>query len=140
VHVSLSHSAGWVAAAVAGEPVGIDLESASAEGPEPALLDFALTPAERAVVDSADNPERTFRRFWVRKEALLKAGCATLDTFRALDLSQLPLVEPSDGTAPEVRYGQLLLRDWCADAGDVVGAAASVQTLHLVPWARDLDP
>ena len=140
VYVSLSHTAGWVAAAVAGEPVGIDLENASSAALEPSLLDFVLTPAERAVVESADTPAMTFRRFWVRKEALLKVGYATLDTFRALDLSQLPLADLADDTAFEVQYGELLLQDWCTDNGDVAGAAASVQTLHLVPWPRELDP
>lgn len=140
VHVSLSHTGGWVAAAVAGEPVGIDLENASSAALEPSLLDFVLTPAERAVVESADTPTRTFRRFWVRKEALLKVGYATLDSFRALDLSRLPLADPFEDAGPGVRYGELLLLDWCADDGDVVGAAVSAQTLHLVPWPRDVEP
>jgi 4'-phosphopantetheinyl transferase len=140
VHVSLSHAAGWVAAAVAGEPVGIDLEGASLDTPESALLDFVLTSTERDVVESADNPTMTFRQFWVRKEALLKVGYATLDTFRDLDLARLPLVDLSADASTEVRYGDLLLRYWSAHNGVVVGAAASTQKLHMVPWPRDLDP
>lgn len=137
VHLSLSHTAGWVAAAVAGEPVGIDIENATSAALEPSLLDFVLTPAERAVVESADSPTRTFRRFWVRKEALLKAGYATLDTFRAVDLSRLPLADRCNDAAPAVRYGELLIQDMCAANGEVVGAAVSVQKLHKVAWPRE---
>ncbi len=140
VHVSLAHTAGWVAAAIAGEPVGVDIEDASCRALDPALLDVVLTPMERSVVESADSPALTFRRFWVRKEALLKVGYATLDTLRDLDLSRLPLPDCPGDESPDLQYGELYVREWSDRSAVVVGAAASAQRLRLVPWPGDVDP
>ncbi|MFF4254909.1 4'-phosphopantetheinyl transferase family protein [Streptomyces sp. NPDC001663] len=72
--ISLSHTAGHGILAVAGFPVGVDLEERRA-------LDLdtvggkALTPRERAVFTAAGPGDRgaLFFRCWTRKEAVLKA-------------------------------------------------------------------
>ncbi|MEU6260329.1 4'-phosphopantetheinyl transferase superfamily protein [Streptomyces sp. NPDC047043] len=72
--ISLSHTAGYGILAVAGFPVGVDLEERRA-------LDLdtvggkALTPRERAVFTAAPPGDRSplFFRCWTRKEAVLKA-------------------------------------------------------------------
>jgi len=57
VHVSWAHSRGWVAAMAADEPCGIDVE-----------------PADRPPPPGRD------LRWWVRQEALVKAGAGDLDS------------------------------------------------------------
>jgi 4'-phosphopantetheinyl transferase len=75
LHFSVSHSGDRVVAAVAiGVRPGVDVE----QGPrqwEPALLDLVLSADERADVDRLAPADRdaAFLRYWVRKEAVLKA-------------------------------------------------------------------
>ncbi|MFE0174048.1 4'-phosphopantetheinyl transferase family protein [Streptomyces sp. NPDC059002] len=73
VHFSLSHSGRLGVVAVAGTPVGVDVErTASAETAAPLVP--RLHPAERAELDRLPEPERpgAFTRTWCRKEAYLK--------------------------------------------------------------------
>ena len=73
--VSLAHS-GSVAAAIAvpGDgTVGIDVEPVTDRGP--AVVDTALTPAERELLDRLPGTDRAeaFTRLWTAKEAVAKA-------------------------------------------------------------------
>lgn len=94
LHVSLSHTTGWVAAIAATAPCGIDVQIITD------VPDSALTPRERARARS--DLQRS--RLWARKEAIVKAGLAHIDDIGRLDVS---VREPR-------------LHDWC-DMG-VVGA------------------
>jgi 4'-phosphopantetheinyl transferase len=69
-HVSVSHSGDYVAVAACPEaPVGVDVEHAARRTDYQALVQHVLGPAEaQAAVDSG-----AFLRYWVRKEALVKA-------------------------------------------------------------------
>ena len=95
VHVSLAHSRGVVAAAAASEPVGIDVE-----GPgDVAVIDLVLSEAERRIVAAAADPARAFLELWVRKEALVKLGVATLDTLRDTPADAALLLEDEHAAA-----------------------------------------
>ncbi|MFF4368397.1 4'-phosphopantetheinyl transferase family protein [Streptomyces sp. NPDC001594] len=72
-HFSLSHTGDLVLIAVAGRPVGVDVEAL----PDPqraASVGEALHPAERRAVHAAQPALRpaVFARLWARKEAYLK--------------------------------------------------------------------
>lgn len=102
LHVSLSHTSGFVAAAAACEPCGIDVETVRPVQPLPA----ALSVRERQWVDSQPDPAVAFLRLWVRKEALVKAGAGALDR-----LPELDALDPAG-----------LVTDWTGDTA--VGACA----------------
>lgn len=71
--VSLSHTKGLVACAVAGSPVGIDVEAFDPRLDVTPLLERVLSPAERATFPApADEARQRFFETWVLKEALLK--------------------------------------------------------------------
>ncbi|MEV4616105.1 4'-phosphopantetheinyl transferase superfamily protein [Kitasatospora sp. NPDC049258] len=101
IWLSLSHTAGVVAAAAGRVPVGIDVEVLDRPAPDPSLLARVLTEAERAQVAAHPDPGHAFLRQWVRKEALVKIGRAHLDTLAEVDLSALPPGLP-DGPADTV--------------------------------------
>jgi 4'-phosphopantetheinyl transferase len=69
-HVSLSHSGDYVAVAACQEaPVGVDVEHVARRTDYRALVPHVLSPAEAPTVTD----ETAFLRYWVRKEALVKA-------------------------------------------------------------------
>ncbi|WP_066946885.1 4'-phosphopantetheinyl transferase family protein [Microtetraspora fusca] len=119
--VSMSHTRGYVCAAVGHGRVGVDAEHAT-EGPaDQSLASIALTPAEARLVGQ-DN--RKLIRQWVRKEALVKRGELTLDRLRETDLSGLPL---DDGAALEWEGRHLL--EWTA--GSVIAGAITDSPARL---------
>jgi len=72
-HVSWSHTADLVvAAATCVGPVGVDAESVSAIA-RAGVDRIALAEAERAQLESAEDPDRWRAIWWARKESLLKA-------------------------------------------------------------------
>jgi 4'-phosphopantetheinyl transferase len=69
-YFSVSHSGDYVAvAACQGAPVGVDVEHAARRTDYQALVPYVLSPAEAP----APADEAAFLRYWVRKEALVKA-------------------------------------------------------------------
>lgn len=84
VHVSLSHTRGWVAAMASDAPCGVDIEQVrevSAGVPR-----RVLTAAEQAWVADQDDPTRAFAVLWARKEALVKAGVGSIDDAARLEV------------------------------------------------------
>lgn len=84
VHVSLSHTRGWVAAMASRAPCGIDVEQVrevSAGVPR-----RVLSAAEQAWVSGQDDPTRAFAVLWARKEALVKAGEGSIDDAARLEV------------------------------------------------------
>ncbi|MFG3309404.1 4'-phosphopantetheinyl transferase family protein [Streptomyces wuyuanensis] len=121
VGLSLAHTRGWVAAAAAHGPVGIDIEADDGgDEPDPALVERACGPGERAELRDAPDPRRTFLRQWVRKESLVKVGAASLDEPGRTDV-------PVRGGSPARRCGWWLT-DWWAP-----GAVACVAAREQVP-------
>ena len=103
VHVSLSHSHGWVAAAASGNPVGVDIE-ARLLSPE-ALRTTAprvCTPGEWATVRACADPPARFARLWVVKESLVKLGVTTLDGLRDLDVGRAALAPDGQPATEDV--------------------------------------
>ncbi|ATL29587.1 4'-phosphopantetheinyl transferase family protein [Streptomyces formicae] len=87
IHVSLSHTTGAVAAAASTDPVGVDVEDATAAVFDARIAHRVLAPAELAAVHADPDPVRAFLRLWVRKEALVKVGLSSLGRLRELDLT-----------------------------------------------------
>ncbi|MFJ5232253.1 4'-phosphopantetheinyl transferase family protein [Kitasatospora sp. NPDC088391] len=105
--LSLSHTNGIIAAAAAPVPIGVDVEHLGPRTTDPASLGHVLTPAEAALVRAHPEPTRAFLRQWVRKEALIKLGRATLDSLPGLDLSALPLDPPATHRHEDLYYLEL---------------------------------
>jgi 4'-phosphopantetheinyl transferase len=114
--VSLSHTRGYVAAAAGSGPLGVDVEASPLRGAE--LPRSVLAPAERAAVAAAEDPGAAYMALWVRKEALVKAGRATLDALDGVDLAANPGA-----------YHDLRLTGWQAPQGFVGACAASEPAL-----------
>lgn len=92
-HFNISHSAQWVAIAMAPYPVGVDIERHSGAA-APDLLESCFTAAERSRITS----EADFYQAWCAKEAALKAaGCGF-----SIAPTELELV-PSTATQATVR-------------------------------------
>lgn len=106
--ISLAHSRRHVAAAAGTGRLGVDIEQVD---PGAALPDLVLTPTEQALVAASTDPSVLFAGLWVRKEALVKAGVATLDTLATVDAG-------ADGHGLLVRY-------WHDGAGLAVGCAST---------------
>jgi 4'-phosphopantetheinyl transferase len=85
IAVSLAHSRGHIAAAAGMPPLGIDIETIDPNSAS-LLEPVGLTPAELATLRSASHDPRLFAGLWVRKEAAVKAGVATLDEISAVSL------------------------------------------------------
>lgn len=105
VHVSLSHTRGWVAAIAAERPCGIDIERVRPVSP--AVVRRVLARSEQAWVAEQPDPVRAFATLWARKEALVKAGIGDLDLASRIDV-----------------LGDARLRDWAHDTGEAAGAWA----------------
>ncbi len=70
LHVSLSSRGDLIAAAIASNPVGVDIEPVCAPFEIPANV---LHPGERAALAAAPQPHEGFLTIWTAKEAYLKA-------------------------------------------------------------------
>lgn len=95
LHLSLSHSHGWIACAVAPEPVGVDLEL-MARRPASAIADLAqlaCTPDQRKelaqIADLAQCQQR-FVQLWSLKEAWFKQRGTGVDFAMLPRLACLP--------------------------------------------------
>ncbi|MEU8774116.1 4'-phosphopantetheinyl transferase superfamily protein [Streptomyces sp. NPDC048606] len=127
-HFSLSHTGGMVLIAVAGRPVGADVEGLPAPDRVAGVVE-ALHPAERAAVGAAPPALRpaVFARLWARKEAYLKGLGTGLG--RGPDLDYLG--DPGPGAPP--RPSGWTVRDVTAGPGH----AAALALAHP-PGAPDL--
>lgn len=97
--ISISHTRGCGLLAVAGHPVGADVEHGRRRAWSPEMAAKALTPAERAHVGAiagAEERNRAFLRCWTRKEAVLKA----VGTGIVADLSALETRPADPGPVP----------------------------------------
>lgn len=104
--VTLSHTRGYVAAAAAYGPLGVDLELADGRPLDWTLVSATFSPADAAEVAADADPLRAFLRRWVRRECLVKVGAAALG------------VPGADAT------GWAVL-DWTDPTGSVVGAVVT---------------
>lgn len=106
VHVSISHTAGHVAAALAPEPVGVDLcETASAAAVR-RVADHVLSPGELSLIGT-DRPEAAAAA-WALKEAAVKAD-------RSSVFGEAPRRVVILGLLPPVLGGRRRAMVWRAD-------------------------
>jgi 4'-phosphopantetheinyl transferase len=140
--LSIAHAPGIVVVATATQPVGVDVEPVdrAAAG----LADVILAPSERAQLDAlpAETRDEMTLRWWVRKEAALKALGVGLD----VDPSGLEVTAPGSvgqawagpGPAPPVGIVDVDLLPGFAAAVAVVGAAAPTVAVRAVDLTRCL--
>ncbi len=90
LHVTISHSAGYIACAVAERELGIDIERDDRVEADAPLADRICTRTERDQLDRTPPAQRrrSLVRLWTRKEALVKAlGVGLVLDFAAIDVS-----------------------------------------------------
>ncbi len=87
--VSLSHTRGAVAVAVANDPVGIDVEPIDRTDDVVRLAARYFTAAEAQVINASDDPRFEFAWRWTAKEALLKACGLSLSQALAMCVGSL---------------------------------------------------
>jgi 4'-phosphopantetheinyl transferase len=98
--LSISHASGIVAVATGNGAVGIDVELTTSMPLDEQVVVDVMADAEQRLILRSSDPQLAFLRQWVRKEAVVKAGLATIDSLRLLDLAQLGLPDaPGDGVA-----------------------------------------
>lgn len=80
-HLSLSHSAHYLLAALGDAPVGVDIEIHGRTRPIKAMAEQVCHPEERTYLSQlpAIQAQQAFLRYWTRKEAWLKARAQGLD-------------------------------------------------------------
>ncbi|CAH0159790.1 4'-phosphopantetheinyl transferase superfamily protein [Roseomonas sp. CECT 9278] len=138
LHVSLTHTDGLVAVAVAQDhEVGVDAEAAARDPDEAALRALALAPPEIAELDGAADRRQRLLRLWVAKEAVAKAVGLGL----ALQIRQVVLAdEPPRIMALPPACGPVAA--WslhtARQGGHWIGLAAPVPGMRFV--VRDVDP
>src|SRR5215218_7885759 len=133
VHLSLSHSAGVVAAAAGPSPVGVDVARFRPDLVNRWNTSLALSAPETRMLAATRDPTWTFLLLWVRKEAMVKIGAVTLDRLSQVDLSALPVDRPV--VPRRLRFGPLHFLELAQDDPPVAFAVASTAELRLADVA-----
>ncbi len=128
LHLSLSHTPGYVAAVAGWNPIGVDVERLGRIDVDSTVAELLLTPAERTRMDAAPDRNRAFLRSWVRKEALVKLGVLSLDALTSADLAGLAITE---GPRVTQRWRDLFVFDWSDATAGTLGAAVGAGVPRL---------
>jgi len=132
LHVSWSHSRGWVAAAASPAPLGVDVEVfADADIGDGGIPRAALTLSEQALLATAIDPARAFRLVWTAKEACIKAGAAQLDS-----LGDFGVLAAADSLVPS--FGALLLSSRGFRGATAAAASEAPLTWHTLGGSGEL--
>ena len=75
---SISHSNNQLCVAVQEYPVGVDIEKKLSFNSS--LLNYVLNSKEKRMVENSNDPEETFTKLWVQKEATIKCLGLSLAT------------------------------------------------------------
>lgn len=136
LHVSLSRTAGTAAAAVAAVPVAVDVESLKRAGADLPGNSLAFTPAEIRAFAAIPAPHRPGHavRHWVRKEALVKLGCLTLDGMHTAEVPRH--LGPAQFEAPGLpdALGTFLARFGLQAVQQPASAIGSLQAHAAAEW------
>ena len=137
VQLSMAHTRGVVAAAASFGAVGVDVERGDLDVSDDVMA-ATMTAAERDVIEGSPSRESAFVRQWVRKEALVKAGYASLDQLRTLDLAHVPVaaVDSPVVTSLAPAWPELFLLDWTDRETGTIGAVVS----HAPATLRRFEP
>jgi 4'-phosphopantetheinyl transferase len=82
VHFSMSHCANAVVCAVAGFPLGVDVESMRPYNAR--LAQYTMNDAELSRIESSDAPDVEFIRLWTMKEAVAKLSGRGINNLKNL--------------------------------------------------------
>ena len=132
---NMSHAHGRALIAVSkGQEVGVDLERIRSDVEIAKLSERYFTPSEHATIMQSTQEQRAARffRYWVAKEAVLKAQGVGLQA-----LSQCEILMAADGVGAEVRVpvGSPLQDDWrirLLSCGEGWEAAVAAQGMDWV--------
>ena len=106
IELSISHSVDSAAAAVAlPGMVGVDIEPLTRSTEVMSVRNFLCSSEEEDVFRGKQLGENDLLRLWVAKEALVKVGVVTIDSFSRVDLSAL-LLKGESGCLNEQDAGQ----------------------------------
>jgi 4'-phosphopantetheinyl transferase len=95
IHFNISHCNHAVVCAISDQNVGIDIQDVQSGTAK--LSRMVLTERERKMIQSSNQPDEAFTRFWVMKESFLKcSGVGLNQDMKSLDFS--------DSTADIVEY------------------------------------
>ncbi|NUK01356.1 4'-phosphopantetheinyl transferase family protein [Streptomyces lunaelactis] len=132
LHFSLSHCAGLSLFAVAGSPVGVDVEQLPDREPMDKCI-ARLHPMERAELTRVPYAERPMRfcRLWTRKEAYLKA----LGTGLNRELGRDYLGDGRNGDSPKRPDGWTVLNLPCGPEDNTHAAAIAIPAGMRAPDA-----
>ena len=70
VHFNLSHCKNGIIVAVSDEPIGVDIESYREISDS--LIRYTMNKEEQHIIQTSDDPIRTFTEYWTMKEAVFK--------------------------------------------------------------------
>ena len=70
VHFNLSHCKNGIMVAVSNQPIGVDIESY--RNVSDSLIRYTMNEAEQHIIQTSDDPIRTFTEYWTKKEAVFK--------------------------------------------------------------------
>ena len=70
VHFNLSHCKNGIMVAVSDQPIGVDIESY--RNVSDSLIRYTMNEAEQHIIQTSDDPIRTFTEYWTKKEAVFK--------------------------------------------------------------------
>ena len=141
LHLSVSHSGEWVAAAIADRPVGIDLEGLGPRRDPERFARWVCSPDEFAAWCACDGAaaDDLLIAHWTRKEAWLKRDGGEVLLTRMHRIH----AEPADPTRAEVatwRVGEVAMLSLCAsDVAESVVTTASAADLRALGAFRMTD-
>lgn len=124
LHVSLTHTRGYVAAAVDTAEVAVDTERLLDREWVAEVSGTVLSAAECEWVLASGDPQLAFAKLWVRKESLIKLGLATLDTLAKVDMSA--------AIGDSSTWQEYTVFGWTDPIGEVVGAVVASRMPELV--------
>lgn len=138
VHVSLSHTRGWVAAAAGFQRLAIDVEVVDQHIPyRLSIVRKVLSVDEARRIGAATHPEQALLRYWTRKECLVKLGAIGLGQMARVDLTAVGNQQAERTIAVPFGGRDVSFRDWTSASGDVVGALATEGRRDLPAWVDD---
>jgi len=135
-HLNLSHSGGWLAAATASVPVGIDIERVRPRAVTGQAAKV-FCPKESALLAQATDPLPLFYRFWTLKEAACKAAGLTI--WDALQRACFDMETGRCSLAPPFPTGSwyFVYGDFAPDWRLAVGLCGASGAPEVACWSRD---
>lgn len=134
LHLSLSHSGDVVACAIAGSPVGIDVEACRERRLTDSLLAAALSPRERGRIEGLPEADvrSSFYAAWTLKEAWIKHAPPS----QGVGLAHLPLIETARASETQPPNAWV----WSGDGFTMALVAPLAPVVHgCFAWGQCLD-